>query len=128
MGIDGCILKPDGTLLQYQNAVAFVDGYMNDHCELQEDNSGNPLGYYLTYDITGDSSLGALNPIGTWSVVDYDPAEKRYWADVSLELLLVRGAKETYLGLKMLNENYISLLYWEGGGGYVRLLPMQQAK
>ena len=58
---------------------------------------------------------------GVWFVTEYDPAENLYWEDCRLEMtLLYDDGSATVRGLIVENENQFSLIFWEGGGGYLR--------
>lgn len=132
MGLDYRILQPDGTLLK-RGSQAFYDPTENDtgfptidsYCEIVWEDEVNftIASCHWIKDISQDPYLSAVNPMGNWYVTDYDPAAKRYWKETPYELVLFDWDSNctTRLGLSLQGENALSLCYWEGGGGYVRI-------
>ena len=56
---------------------------------------------------------------GTWYVTKYNPFMNLYWYETSYELtLLFDNGDATVRGLELTDEGF-SLIFWEGGGGYV---------
>ena len=56
---------------------------------------------------------------GTWYVTKYNPFMNLYWNETSYELtLLFDNGCAIVRGLELTEEGF-SLIFWEGGGGYV---------
>ncbi len=126
MGLEGRVLEADGTLLQRgdPDTVELEDIYQR--CEAPETGeNGSPLYYRWTVDIDTDPVLGVKTAIGSWYVTEYNNAARRYWHDADYELVMKANGKTVRLGLEVESADALNLFYWEGGGGYVRVLPME---
>jgi len=68
---------------------------------------------------TGDEQTG-----GTWRLTRYDPTNDLYWADVPYEITFMRDSGTVNIKGFWPDEdgNGFSLLYWEGSGGYERMM------
>lgn len=127
MGLDTYVLEADGTLLQRGDPATADYEEIFSYCRVAATGEdGSPLAYRWTRDIDSDPTLGVRTVAGSWYVAEYDNAARRYWHDAEYELVLQKSSGTVRLGLSIENENAINLFYWEGGGGYVRILPMEQ--
>ncbi len=81
---------------------------------------------YLTLyaDGTWDGHTGDEQTGGTWRLTRYDPTNDLYWADVPYEITFIRDSGTVNIKGFWPDEdgNGFSLLYWEGSGGYERMM------